>query len=150
NSARSVILKGTCPGRPADRSAPTRECPHMNRPGAAAASFLALTVSLATGTTNAGDPKPVDFNRDVRPILSEACFQCHGPDTGKRKGGLRLDTKEGAFADVGGGPVIVPGKPDESELVIRIESDDPDEKMPPPDSGKSLTPAQAATLRRWV
>ncbi len=95
-------------------------------------------------------PRPVDFNRDVRPILSEACFQCHGPDKAKRKADLRLDTKEGAFAELASGSVIVPGKPEESTLIERITSDDPEEKMPPKSSGRSLTKAQVETLRRWV
>ena len=119
----------------------------MRRLGAA--PLLACVLSLTAPAAAPAAP-PVDFNRDVRPILSEACFQCHGPDKAKRKAGLRLDTKAGAFADSGGGPVIVPGMAEESELVARVTSDDPDEVMPPPESGKSLTPAQVATLRRWV
>ncbi|GIW86725.1 MAG: peptidyl-prolyl cis-trans isomerase [Isosphaeraceae bacterium] len=93
----------------------------------------------------------VDFNRDVRPILSDACFACHGPDERTRKAGLRLDTREGAFAALkSGGQAIVPGDPEESELVFRVESDDPTIVMPPPDSHKTLTEAQRQTLRRWI
>ena len=101
----------------------------------------------------AGDakPRPVNFARDIRPILSDHCFACHGPDDKTRKAGLRLDTKEGAFAKLkDDGLTIVPGKPDESELVFRIESDDPDLHMPPKKSGKQLTADQVATLRRWI
>ena len=97
------------------------------------------------------NPRPVNFAHDVRPILSDNCFACHGPDDKARKAALRLDTKEGAFAKLkDGGLTIVPGKPDESELVVRIESDDPDLHMPPKKSGKQLTPDQVAILRRWV
>jgi hypothetical protein len=104
---------------------------------------------LAHAGAEAGEPH-VDFNRDVRPILSDSCYTCHGPDAGRRKADLRLDTREGAFAERDGGPVVVAGKPDESELIVRILSDDPEERMPPPGSGKSLTKAQAEILRRWV
>jgi Protein of unknown function (DUF1553)/Protein of unknown function (DUF1549)/Planctomycete cytochrome C len=101
--------------------------------------------------TAQANPRPVNFARDVRPILSDHCFACHGPDDKARKASLRLDTKEGAFAKLeDGGLTIVPGKPDESELVGRIESDDPDLHMPPKKFGKPLTPDQVAILRRWV
>src|SRR5213593_1448128 len=78
----------------------------------------------------------VDFNRDVRRVLSDNCFKCHGPDAKERKGGkkgvgLRLDVPEGAFADLGGHNAIVPRHPEKSELVRRITTDDPDDKMPP-------------------
>src|SRR5580700_7181527 len=77
----------------------------------------------------------VEFNRDVRPILSDTCFQCHGPDKAKRKAKLHFDTEEGARA------VIVAGKPGESELIRRITAADPEKRMPPPATGHSL-PAQ--------
>jgi mono/diheme cytochrome c family protein len=93
----------------------------------------------------------VDFDRDIRPILSDSCFSCHGPDAEARKAGLRLDLPEGGLAELkSGNRAIVPGKPDESELVFRVEEADPTLHMPPPDSGKSITPEQAALLRRWV
>ncbi|MEC8972464.1 MAG: DUF1549 domain-containing protein, partial [Verrucomicrobiota bacterium] len=88
--------------------------------------------------------EPVRFNRDVRPILSENCFECHGPDAAKRKADLRLDA--GAL----GQAVVVPGKPSESELFKRITHADPAERMPPTDSGRALTPAEVATLKRWI
>jgi hypothetical protein len=94
---------------------------------------------------------PVNFARDVRPILSDNCFACHGPDDRKRKAGLRFDTREGAFTKLESGSIaVVRGKPDESELVDRIESHDLDLQMPPRKSGKQLTAAQVAMLRRWV
>ena len=71
--------------------------------------------------------RPVNFAREVRSILSDNCFACHGPDDKARKAGLRLDTKDGAFAKLkSGGVAIVPGKPDESELIFRLETDDPE------------------------
>jgi hypothetical protein len=96
-------------------------------------------------------PRPVGFARDVRPLLSDNCFACHGPDEKARKAGFRLDTQEGAFANLkSGGRAIVPGQPDESDLIFRIESDDPELHMPPKKSGKQLTAEQVAVLRRWV
>lgn len=93
----------------------------------------------------------IDFNRQIRPILSANCFACHGPDDKQRKAKLRLDTKEGAFADLrGGGKAIVPGKPEQSELIDRITCDEPERVMPPARSGKRLTPEQIALLRLWV
>jgi hypothetical protein len=86
------------------------------------------------------------FNRDIRPILSENCFACHGPDPGSRKAGLRLDVGEGAIAD----KVIVPGNASASELITRVFTDDADELMPPAESHKKLTTAQKDTLRRWI
>jgi hypothetical protein len=93
---------------------------------------------------------PVDFAREIRPILSGACFQCHGPDEKKREGGFRLDTKEGALGERKGRAAFVAGKPDKSEAMRRILSDDPDERMPPPDSGKKLTAQQIELLKKWV
>src|SRR5437763_12390480 len=92
---------------------------------------------------------PVDFGRDVLPILSDNCFFCHGPDEKARKAKLRFDTKEGAFRVRDGEAVIVPGKSGESELVRRITARDDDEKMPPPKSARKLTDRQIDTLKRW-
>src|SRR5262245_53653646 len=84
----------------------------------------------------------IDFNRDSQPILSENCYQCHGPDAGSREAKLRLDTKEGAFTEKGSGVTpIVPGKPEDSEVIVRILSTDPDQVMPAPSSHKTLTAA---------
>ncbi len=95
--------------------------------------------------------EPVDFSREVLPILSENCFHCHGPDAKKRKADLRLDTAEGATLDLGDGyAALIPGKPQDSILVNRIESRDPDEIMPPHDSGKALSASQRLTLRHWI
>ncbi|MEW4569491.1 PSD1 and planctomycete cytochrome C domain-containing protein [Tautonia sp. JC769] len=90
------------------------------------------------------------YNRDVRPILSEHCFSCHGPDSEGRKADLRLDRFDAATADRGGYAALVPGDPESSELVYRIESDDALDVMPPPGSHKSLSDDQQAVIRAWV
>src|SRR5262245_11165226 len=110
-------------------------------------SLLVLASLLPAAPSAAG---PVDFNRDVRPILSNNCFACHGPDEKVRKADLRLDTPEGATADRDGSAAIVPGKPDASSLVERITADEPSERMPPTRTGKKLSKAEIDTLTRWV
>jgi hypothetical protein len=92
----------------------------------------------------------VEFNRDIRPILSDTCYQCHGPDAAKRKAGLRLDQESSAKGDREGRRAIVPGDGAASELVRRISARDDDERMPPVKSGKSLSPEQVELLTRWV
>jgi len=93
----------------------------------------------------------VDYNRDVRPILAENCYRCHGPDAAERKAGLQLDMEEAAFAALkSGGHAIVRGDVSKSELIARITASDSSDLMPPPDSGKTLGPAEIETLRRWV
>jgi len=107
-----------------------------------------LALGLAAGEA---PPVPLDFNRDVRPILSDRCFGCHGPDAAKRKAGLRLDTAEGAYAALKSGHrAIVPGKLDESEAAARIRSADPDEIMPPPELKRPLSDAEKGVLLRWI
>ena len=94
---------------------------------------------------------PLTFNQDVEPILSENCFQCHGPDPGGRKAGLRLDRAEFAFARHDkSGPAIIPGDPEHSPLIQRIASADPKQIMPPPEAHKTLPPAALGVLRRWI
>jgi hypothetical protein len=95
-------------------------------------------------------PPTIDFNRDIRPILSDTCFQCHGPDKAKRKADLRLDTEEGVFADRGNHAALVPGEPAKSELFRRVTTEEETERMPPPRSGRRLTPRQIELLRRWI
>jgi len=92
----------------------------------------------------------VDFQRQVRPILSDNCFLCHGPDKGTRMADLRLDVKEGALAVRKNGTPIVPGKPDESLLIKRIFSEDVSFRMPPAMAHKTLTAEQKDTLRKWI
>lgn len=98
----------------------------------------------------ADEPDRISFNRDVRPILSDKCFRCHGPDPTSRAADLRLDLKESAFEDLGGYAAVVPHRPQDSMLMERVLDSDPDFKMPPPDSGKSLTDQEIETLRGWV
>ena len=114
--------------------------------------FFAFILVFLHGakTARAADNDPVQFNRDVRPILSDACFQCHGPDEGQRHGGLRLDLAGAAFKGGDSGPSIVPGNAEASELWKRITSTDPAIQMPPPSSVKSLTQAQVGTLKKWI
>jgi hypothetical protein len=104
----------------------------------------------ATGRDLARAERPVDFDREVRPILSEFCYQCHGPDPKARKAGLRLDRKADALRDRSGGAAIVPGKVGESELIRRITSADPEEMMPPPIARRRPEARQIALLRRWI
>jgi len=95
-------------------------------------------------------PKEVDFNRDIRPILSDKCFFCHGPDSKHREADLRLDQEESAYADLGGYHAIVPGKPEESEVVSRITEEDEDMRMPAIESGKKLKPEEIALIKTWI
>lgn len=92
----------------------------------------------------------VDFTNQVRPILSEYCFHCHGPDKSTREAKLRLDLSEGALADLGGYSAVVPGKPEDSELVFRLHSGDEEELMPPPETGKTLTKEQKKIIEEWI
>lgn len=104
------------------------------------ASFLLLMVTCSVTWA-----QEIQFNRDIRPILAENCLHCHGPDSGTREAELRLDKEEGAKASV-----IVPGAPEKSALVERIQATDPDAVMPPPDSGKSLEPHERELLSKWI
>lgn len=112
-------------------------------------SFLGLTIVLSSIASNTQAADDVDFNRDVRPILSDLCFTCHGPDGNTREAELRLDQEASVFAKRDT-PLIVRGKPLESELVRRILSTDDDKRMPPPDSKRQPTAAQKATLQNWI
>ncbi|MEY3391192.1 MAG: hypothetical protein RLZZ322_39, partial [Verrucomicrobiota bacterium] len=94
--------------------------------------------------------EPINFSRQIRPILSENCIACHGPDEKGRKGKLRLDDEQDAKRDRKGDFVILPGKPEQSELIKRIESTDPDDVMPPPKQHKTIPPAQLALLKEWI
>jgi mono/diheme cytochrome c family protein len=101
--------------------------------------------SAATATSH-----DVQFARDVRPILSDRCFHCHGPDAESRQADLRLDTKEGILRSADGVTIVAPGKPSESELMRRIAADDPDERMPPPESHLKLSKEEIALVRAWI
>jgi mono/diheme cytochrome c family protein len=107
--------------------------------------LVAALLALPSPSRTAEPPKPVDFERDVKPIFAKHCASCHGPD--KQKSGLRLDRRAGALAGGDSGKVIVPGKAAESRLIQLVASDDPDSQMPPK---KPLSAAEVATLRAWV
>jgi hypothetical protein len=108
-------------------------------------------VALAEGSGALRDGESaIEFNRDIRPILSDKCFRCHGPDTASREADLRLDREETAKVDRGGRRAVVPFRPDASELIRRISSADREKKMPPVDSGKILDATEIELLRRWI
>ncbi len=110
-------------------------------------AMLAFSRAVAAfAPATAGEADAVSFNRDIRPILSDNCFYCHGPDASHRQADLRLDLRDEALA----ANAIVPGKPAESSIVSRINSTDPDELMPPPESHKKLDARQKALLARWI
>jgi len=112
--------------------------------------MVRLVLLLALLWSASADAK-ISFNREIRPILSEQCFSCHGFDAKHRKADLRLDTREGALADKDGVRAIIPGDPAKSELWKRLLSTDPEEVMPPPEAHKPrLTAKQRETLRRWI
>jgi ribosomal protein L20 len=122
-------------------------------PKQSAAVMFCLAAGLCglASSLSAADVKKVQFTRDIRPILSDVCFTCHGPDENKRKASLRLDNKEGLLGKLESGDLgVVPGKSKESPLYQRLISTDPNERMPPPDSGKQLTPQQVELFRRWI
>ena len=111
---------------------------------------LSLALLLLSQVTWASEDRVI-FNRDVRPILGEYCFHCHGPDPAARKEGLRFDREEGFFGKrEDGGPTVVKGHPEKSPLFERITATDPDEIMPPPKEHKKLKPAEIAVLKKWI
>jgi len=116
-----------------------------------ALSGTALERPVHAGEADSAPPAPIDFNRQIRHILSENCFACHGPDEKARKAKLRLDTKEGAFSKLkGDAHVLVPGRPEQSELFLRITAHEEKERMPPKKSGKHLTVVQIDLMRQWI
>jgi mono/diheme cytochrome c family protein len=120
---------------------------------ARASGVLLIAALTSAGTLIAADNKrssEIEFNRDIRPIFSDKCFTCHGPDQANRKTKLRFDTEAGAKQDLGGRFAILPGDPDRSELIRRITSDKKALRMPPVSSGRTLSAEEIETLRRWV
>src|SRR5437763_7303797 len=110
-------------------------------------TWLVLMVCASCGLgTACGADSAIQYNRDLRPILFDNCFSCHGPDSASRQAELRLDKREVALEK----KAIVPGDPDSSEMVRRILSHDPDEQMPPPVTKKKLTDAQKKLLVSWI
>ena len=124
----------------------------LSRPTLAATALAAALFSVAALAEEAPSTKAkVDFGRDVRPILSENCFVCHGFDAQKREAGLRLDTHEGVLETLeSGDAAVVPGNLEDSGLIFRVEVDDDEMVMPPPKSGKKLTAEEIDVLKRWV
>ena len=113
--------------------------------------LCALLIVIATvSNTYGADQTAVDFNRDIRPLFSNHCFKCHGPDEDERQAELRLDTREGILSSNEGPTVVVPGRPDQSELLQRLESEDPEQRMPPPDANLDLNSEQIGSVRRWI
>lgn len=115
-------------------------------------SWLCITLVLFTSgfRSLSAEDELIDFARQIRPILSENCFACHGFDPASRKGELRLDDREAVIAVTNGHAAIVPSAPDRSELWRRIVSTEPEEVMPPPSTGKQLTAAQKDLIQRWI
>src|SRR5262249_4186358 len=108
-------------------------------------------LALAPAARADGPRSPtVEFNRDIRPILSNNCFVCHGPDPKLRKAKLRLDVAADAFADRGDYSAIVPGKPEKSELNLRITHKNPQKRMPPATHAKQLTAREVGLLKSWI
>ncbi len=126
--------------------------PHGLQACVMAAASLGLALAGAASVAARAEreqaaPAPLSFNRDIRPILSNNCFACHGPDEKQRETKFHFDTKEGAFAEEG---IIVPGSAAKSVMIKMITHPDPDKRMPPADSGHSLTTRQIELLRRWI
>src|SRR5436190_18483689 len=113
----------------------------LNVGGAAAAAVLAPVLCLA---------QDIGFNRDIRPILSDKCYTCHGPDKGNRKSKLRFDTEAGAKQELGGHFAIVPGDTAKSAIISRITEANPAMRMPPVWSGYKLTDREIALIRGWI
>jgi hypothetical protein len=109
--------------------------------------LLGAVAHGSSGLDSSLQGRSIDFNRDIRPILSDTCFTCHGPDDKQRKAGLRFDTRDGAFSKPG---VIVPGNSSASRLFQRIGAERPEVRMPPPESGHSLTSNQIDLIGRWI
>lgn len=111
--------------------------------------FCSISILASVATSIAAADK-LDFNRDIRPILSDNCFACHGFDAKERKADLRLDVPEGAFTAIDGAFPIKPGHPEASTIIERMLTDDEDDLMPPPETNKKLRPEQIALLKRWI
>ena len=111
---------------------------------------LALIAAQSAFSAEIALPAKIEFNRDVRPILADKCFACHGFDAKKREAELRLDTAEGATADHDGHQAIAPGNLSASTLWKRITTGDADERMPPVETNKTLSEREVAVLKRWI
>lgn len=113
--------------------------------------FLAALLTASTAIHNFAAERPLDFSRDIRPLLADNCFHCHGPDPKQRQAGLRLDLREEALKKLeSGDTAVVPGNTAASSLLARINATDESERMPPADSQKKLTADQKSLLERWI
>jgi hypothetical protein len=118
--------------------------------------ILTMTVWMFIATAPAASPKrqsssePVDFSSQIRPVISSKCFSCHGADESSRKAKLRLDVRDEAIKDRKGSRAIVPGDIANSEMIRRITATDPDDVMPPPKSGRTLSAGEIDLIRRWI
>src|SRR5215831_2599969 len=123
-----------------------RECQReRNHHGLSLLAVAALACAAGAAAAE-GDRPGLEYNRDIRPMLAENCFPCHGPDSAARKAGLRLDRRETAI-EAG---AIVPEEPESSELIARINAEDPKQVMPPRSTTKTLSAGQKEVLRRWI
>src|SRR5204863_1076500 len=143
--ANEIYIVGPSRGNPTEGRADMRRISSC-----ALISFLFFAAGRGPASSAADPEDQLRFNRDIRPILANACYQCHGPDPGGRKGKLRFDREEGFFGAREGGPTVVKGKPEVSPLFLRITSKDPEELMPPSKSHKVLKPVEKDLLRRWI
>ena len=112
--------------------------------------LLCTALALASAGSLFGGEAPIAFNRDIRPILADTCFHCHGPDPGSRKAGLRLDREDGFFGDRKEGPVVIKGQPEKSPLYRRLITHEEDDVMPPRKEHKDLRPEQIAMVKNWI
>ena len=119
---------------------------HVNACRFGVVALAIVLIMPAVATTQ----KRIDFQRDIRPILSDNCFQCHGPDQSTRKANLRLDIQSEAMAGRRNGAPIVPRNPDQSLLYKKITEENPARRMPPPSTHKTLTDAQKQSIRTWI
>ena len=110
--------------------------------------FLFILILLSI--SGRAQSQEIDFNRQIRPLLSDNCFKCHGPDEDKRKADLRLDTEEGLLAELDDHKLITPGKPGESELYLRLVHEDEDERMPPQKTRLTLSAAEIELVKTWI
>ena len=125
----------------------------MNTPRITAATLGSILIACgiaAHAQPPSQRPTAIDFNREIRPLLSDRCFRCHGPDASQRQAELRLDTRAGLQAKRDGRRIVVPGEPNASALYLRITHVDPAQRMPPSDSTPPLTTSQIQLIRAWI
>ncbi|MEO0529389.1 MAG: DUF1549 domain-containing protein, partial [Planctomycetota bacterium] len=121
-----------------------------SRPSRRSSACFVLCAAVLLGYSSAGIARELEFNRDVRPILSDKCYHCHGPDSAHRAADLRLDVEAAAKEDLGGYRAIDVESPEDSEVLLRIESDDEYMVMPPPDAHKELSDEERRVIREWI